>query len=300
MSKTKAIISAVLFVLVAGLCIFGVVKLTSIETKSVSPFSFSVGDVDTTTGTYKENKSSIVTKNFIECQGLSIVPKFDSNVDYMVFFYNENEEYLKSTKLYSSQEKCENAVPSIAKYCRIVIYPSQFDEEGDVIEDFKVRFYEPVKYASNLKIKVNKVQKFEPVDIRKTGGYTEKETSLDSSVSRIGHAIIVNENGVIGKTFEQAVSIGISGAYEITKINCSDIKQYKCVFKELPQGSKITVYYFANNKIMQAAVEKTVVVEQDIYLDVPSGAEYIVIVTPNKMNYTKTACDFSLYETKIR
>ena len=300
MSRTKTIISAVLFVLFAGLCIFGVVKLTSIETKKVSPFSFSVGDVDTTTGAFKENKSSIVTKNLIECQGLSIVPKFDSNVEYMVFFYNENEEYLKSTKRYSSQEKCENEVPGIAKYCRIAIYPSQYDEEGDIIEDFKVRFYEPVKYASNLKIKVNKVQKFEPVDIRKSGGYTEKETTLDSSVSRIGYAIIFNENGVVGKTFEEAVSIGNHSAYEITKINCSDVKQYKCVFEELPQSSEITVYYFANNKIMQAAIEKNVVVEQDIYLDVPSGAEYLVIVTPNKLNYTKTACDFSLYETKLR
>lgn len=160
--KLKKILLPILLVLLSSLFVFAVVKITSIKTKTISSFEYSVGSIDEATGMYKEDDQALYTKEAIECRGLTIKPGFDASVSYQVFWYNVDALYFGCTEVYSSSYKLlPQDVPEFARYCRIVIYPSQLDDEGNDIEDFKVRFYQTVSYANQLSVKVDKVQTFD-------------------------------------------------------------------------------------------------------------------------------------------
>ena len=295
MSKAKLIISGVLFVLLAGASIFGIVKLTSIETKNISPFLFSVGALDETDGTYIENDTAIVTKNVIECQGLSIVPKFDSTVDYRVFFYNEDEAFINCSRLYSMYDKFDMAVPKLAKYCRIVIYPSQFNLDGSPIQDFKVKFYEPVMYASNLTIKVDKKQQFTVVDLIDECVITEKAVALNGPDTIIRFATINTANGT---TFVEAMDVGLKKSSEVTKVNCSGVKEYKFIVDDYTSSMNFIVYFFDDTQIVSGPLTKSYTIGQEVYFDVPSYAKYLVICHENRLGSDTVGLRTSLYQTK--
>ena len=303
MNKVKLIVSAVLFVLITGACIFGIVKLTSIETKTVSPFKFSVGALDEETGAYVDNEAAIVTKDPIECQGLTVIPKFDSTVDYKIFWYNENETYISCTELFSMYDKFESEIPRLVKYCRIVIYPSQFDAEGKPIDNFNVKFYEAFSYASNLKIKVNKVQDFKLVDLRDVDAeyITYSKTELDSSYTIIQNANFATANVTVGATFEDVLNVGTqySTATQVTKLDCSDVAQYKFVFSGKPAKSTCQIYQFKDNKIYSIA-DISISEGSEYTFNVTSTVDYMVVVTPCTLGNSSKSLDYSIYETLLR
>ena len=183
--KLKKILLPILLVLLSSLFVFAVVKITSIKTKTISSFEYSVGSIDEATGMYKEDDQALYTKEAIECRGLTVKPEFDASVSYQVFWYNVDALYFGCTEVYSSSYKLlPDEVPEFARYCRIVIYPSQLDDEGNDIEDFKVRFYQTVSYANQLSVKVDKEQ---------TSSYVTSNL-YDDSKATYGRSFYVSED----------------------------------------------------------------------------------------------------------
>ena len=154
----KQIISAVLVIATVAALAVGVVTLVKRDTKKISSFSFARGSVSTDTGLYVKGNTTLCTEDVIACAGLEITPDFDCTSSYRIFWYNMDKTFIGYSKLYSPGETCANAVPEAAWYCRIVIEPSNLDENGKVIKDFKIKFWEVNSYANDFTIKVNKDQ----------------------------------------------------------------------------------------------------------------------------------------------
>ena len=165
----KKIIMIALIVLLAFGGVVVVSKITNTKTKRIYP-AFSSGDVSDS-GQYVKSDEAVCTKNYIECQGLSITPSFDNKSEYKIFFYDEDEKPVEATSRFGAQKtfKAED-VPENARYCRIVLYPElSNDGEGgntllpDIldIELDGINLIDAMKYSSKFTIKVNKVQKYE-------------------------------------------------------------------------------------------------------------------------------------------
>ena len=147
---------------VKGLCIalaliviFGaagaVVTFARDDTKSIPASAFSIGGLDPKTGEYVETNKTIYTEKAFKCNGLRIVPDFESTVTYDVYYYNEDEilidKKLGLTEVYNS--KIEHA-----QYARIVIHPEIPEDVKE--KDFELKFWQVNKYASQIKITVSK------------------------------------------------------------------------------------------------------------------------------------------------
>ena len=158
----KSVITIAVGILAIFLCAACVVSITGKDTESVSKLSFKIGGISTETGEYVERKDTLYTYDLIECQGLSVTPDFNNTVEYQIFWYNEDEVYFDSTDIIKA--KFVSDVPELARYCRIMVYPSKLDEDGKTIKDFEVKFYEVQKYVSDLNMKVYKDQTWAPID----------------------------------------------------------------------------------------------------------------------------------------
>lgn len=156
----KLILKLSLIALLLVGTVFGIVKKVSIKTKSVSSFNFSRGALDTETGLFVESKSSLCTQDPIECQGLTITPDFDSKVTYQIFWYSYDDMYFGCTDIFENNSKFVNEVPALARYARIVIYPSLVGSDGEYLEDPTIKLYNVYNIANDLTIKVNKKQNF--------------------------------------------------------------------------------------------------------------------------------------------
>lgn len=164
MKKVIVIVLIVLAVMGAlGGSIFGIVKLTDgskFDTKKLSKTEFSVGGLDGS-GKYMNTNGSIYTKDAFECQGLEANLAFDSSVEYQIYFYDQNNDFVHTTgKRANAFVKTE--VPFFAKYARIVITP----KDDDVVSKIEVS-----KYAKQLTVKVNREQGFK--------NYTENLFEVD-------------------------------------------------------------------------------------------------------------------------
>lgn len=153
----KGILSAALAILVVAGAAVGLVKLTGNDSRTVGGSAFSVGGIDLDTGKGTSVKTSIYTKDRVACQGLEIVPDFDNTSTYRVFFYNEDDMLVGTTEE-RDDTFVSSEIPACAQYARFVIYPSTLDEDGKQIEDFKVRLWEVLGIANDMKITVNKKQ----------------------------------------------------------------------------------------------------------------------------------------------
>ena len=154
----EQIFSVILVAALLVACISGLSALFNKKTTTISPTVFSVGGVDED-GVHENVKTSIYTKDLIECQGLTIEPDYEADGKYQVYYYNAMKEYLGT----SGELRAESGIYkkgetfSGAKYCRIVITPDvPEDFDGD---EFKIRFYEVLGYAKDYNITVDKKQK---------------------------------------------------------------------------------------------------------------------------------------------
>ena len=138
------------------------ISFSNRKTTTIHSTEFSVGAINSE-GIYVENNKSIYTKDLIECQGLTITPDFEANGTFQVFYYGEDKIFVGFTDalkasdgIYLKDSTFENA-----KYCRIMITPDvPVDEDGNVDEDFKIRFYNVLSFANDYTITVNKKQNF--------------------------------------------------------------------------------------------------------------------------------------------
>lgn len=151
-------------VLVGALLIGSVVGVTSLlnkDTKKIPSWAFGVGGINEQ-GNHVESKTSIYTKDMFECQGLSIEPDFEATGTYKVFYYDQNKNFIDSTDELKAEDGVYNKADTyvFAKYARIMITPGiPTDEDGNEVEDFKIRFYEVSGYVNDYSITVSKDQR---------------------------------------------------------------------------------------------------------------------------------------------
>ena len=136
-----------ILVIVLILSVFSALSgIFSRETKTISPFSFSLGKINAD-GSESKSDTSIVS-DFITCDGLKITINPENKVDYWVFYYDENKTYLGSTVQLSSDYDFldfENA-----KYARVFIVPELKEDQENI------RFWEVFAYAKILTVTVSK------------------------------------------------------------------------------------------------------------------------------------------------
>ena len=212
--------------------LFGVIKWTSNEKTTVSSFKFKIGDLSSATGEYSESSTAIYTEDLIECEGLSIVPDFESKCTYRVFWYNLDGKFISATEETTKYtEEFSGEAPLATEYCRIVIYPHPTDENGKTLRNFDIKFYEVVKYANQLTIKVNKKQ-IEPIDYyAEAVTYNEDMGDLISAIK--SHKSISITNSTFSTVSVSVEFTSIIQMYnntineEIFVLNVKDIKQLK-------------------------------------------------------------------------
>ena len=157
-------VNILIVVLVSALLIGGIVGITAAvknDKTTISNSAFKRGALDSN-GLYVDTKTSIYTKDLIECYGLEVEPDFEVSGNYQVFYYDTNKLFLGSTPLMDSQTDgvyVKGDDFPYAKYCRIVISPeAPKDDIGNVETDWKIRFYQVADYANDYKITVQKKQ----------------------------------------------------------------------------------------------------------------------------------------------
>lgn len=138
----------VLLALTAGM-IFSVVKITSNETtKSVTALNFKVGGLDEEGDFDKTMKSSIVTRDFLPLEGLSIEVAEDSDNSYEVFYYTKKGVFISADEAASETYAPESTLEG-ATQVKIVIHT----KDGDALS-----FFDISKVLKPITIKTPKVR----------------------------------------------------------------------------------------------------------------------------------------------
>lgn len=106
--------------------------------------------------------------------GLKITPNFDSVVNYEVYFYDVNLDFMSCSGKLSTEF---DSRPEFAKYCRIVITPK---------EDQKISWYEVSRYAKQINIIVDKEQNF----LYETNLFKFDETKNGHTAPNVGESIL--------------------------------------------------------------------------------------------------------------
>lgn len=207
---------------VVGGGIVGILKLTDtgkLDTKTISSTKFSVGGLDSN-GKYMNTNTSIYTKEAFECQGLEVSLDFDNEIEYQIYFYDQNNDFVHTTgKLSGASVK--DSVPFFAKYARIVVTP----KNDDVVSKIEV-----LKYARQLTVKVNREQGYK--------NYSENLFIVDQTGS-----YKLDTNGEVADS-------GDSNTYNVSKF--IDCRQYDdmLVFRvdDFGTAENTTLYFYNAEK----------------------------------------------------
>lgn len=144
---------------IVGACagINAIVEKQDEDLKVIYPV-FEVGGLNETDGKYEKSDKTLYTKNAFECQGLEIKLAFDNYIDYQVFFYEDDGDFISCTEVFSDNQ--DLVVPFSATHARIELTPiwAEMGEDYDTKNEQIVKWYETAKYSSQLEVKVNKEQ----------------------------------------------------------------------------------------------------------------------------------------------
>ena len=110
---------------------------------------FSVGGL-TDYGKHLITTKSIYTEDTFSCSGLEVDLKFESNISYKIYFYNNLNEFITSTSSLTMSYKSD--IPENAVFARIVITPIWETNTAD--KDKKVKWYSVYNYSSQIIVKV--------------------------------------------------------------------------------------------------------------------------------------------------
>lgn len=154
------VVSAVLAVAFLVGAVIGVTALFGRDSKKVSPSKFSVGAVNAN-GLYVKSNTSIYTKEFIECQGLTIEPDFEASGTFQVFYYDPDKVFIGATEVMNASEGVYSKLDTFtfAKYCRIMITPD-LSSDTDSKRDEKITFLKVRGYANDYTVTVDRKQDF--------------------------------------------------------------------------------------------------------------------------------------------
>lgn len=218
----KIIISVVVVLALAGGSVGLITAIDSgkFDTKKISPLNFSVGGLDST-GSYMDTDGSIYTKDAFECAGLTCTLDFDALIEYQIYFYDQNNDFVHTTGKLTTAFVADS-IPFFAKFARVVITPT---------EDEKVTTLEVLGYAKQLNIKVFREQGFK--------NYTENLFV----VAQTGKVFLSIETGEVMENPEFQKNTVISEYINVTPYESSMIfrmTHYANIFDE--------VYFYASDR----------------------------------------------------
>lgn len=148
--KTKTLTS-IISAVVAVVIIFAAVAIFA-KNDNTSDLDFSIGGLSDV-GTYVKSDETIYTKESFECSELKFTLDFDSEISYQVFFYDDMDEFVSSSEVYT--KGAEIALPEGASRARIEITPiwsSDIEKEDRVI-----KWYNILTYADQLNVEIQTV-----------------------------------------------------------------------------------------------------------------------------------------------
>ena len=148
--KWKKILSTVLAVVLLVGAVGAVAAVASNDSKPAGAV-FKIGGLDPVTGKYVDTDKSIYTEEAFDCYGLRVEPDFESTVTYDIYYYDGKDKLLAVVE---DQTEVYDEDFEIAEKCRIVIHPEIPEDTNE--KDFKVYFWEVMKYANMLDITVSK------------------------------------------------------------------------------------------------------------------------------------------------
>lgn len=156
----KTIALGLLGLLVVGGAVAGISSLVSKqdeELKEIHP-TFEIGGLSEVDGKFEKSETTLYTKEAFECQGLEIKLEFDNYINYEVFYYMSNGNFIESSGLITDGYTAE--LPLFATHARIEITPNwaEMGEDYQNAEKQIVKWYETTKYASQIEVKVSKDQ----------------------------------------------------------------------------------------------------------------------------------------------
>ncbi len=244
----KSIIVSVVAIVVVVFSAGAIATFASNDKKTLSDFNFKVGGISETDGEYVERKDAVYTMEAIECKGLSVVPDYDCTVEYQIFWYNEDEIYFDHTEIMT--KKFVGNVPECARYCRIMVIPSNLDDKGKPIKDFEVKFYNAHTYVDALTVKVDKDQAWQPLDYYEiaqehTSPKDYIATSINDGYNYYEYTYYQNLDG----TF-----LGGFCKYEenhvLIKLDCSLVSKFEFAFneKEYDEHSIVVIFFNEDGK----------------------------------------------------
>ena len=268
MAKFKYLLITLLVVLIAFGSISLIIGLTkNKDRKEITANDFYVGGIDSE-GQTIDSETTFVTDK-IGVQGLSIVPNFDSEVTYKVYYYDA----LMNLKLVSEEHHgaYSPTVSDNIKFCRIQIF----------LFGKKASFWNKNHYVSQLDISVNKNQVIET-----------KEEKIGLSVDKV---IIHYKNG-ISSTMKYGVE-RIGKDYNLYQIKVTNadlyVESYEIVFNRkvsLVDGASIPYNYynveFTDNSVILTYTGDTgiQVSNKGPSLNLESAKDILVDMYGNKLN----------------
>ena len=107
--------------------------------------SYEIGGL-TEYGKYDEADDKLYSEMF-ECKGLNVGLDFDANVEFEIYFYDEDEHFV--SKIDKTSDSFKGDIPETASFARIVIYPTF--EKGD---EQKVNLLNKYSFIKQLTVKV--------------------------------------------------------------------------------------------------------------------------------------------------
>ncbi len=234
----------------------------------VSASDFAVGGLDEN-GKYVETKESIYTKDAFGCQGLTVVPEFESQGTYQIFFYDELGNFVSKTDVL--EKSFSEDIDIFTTHARIVITPNE-DEDGNAIA---MNVFNKSKYAEQLTIKVNKEQK----------GLPKKYTYDYSGATATYNDFSINAGG----------SYRSSSEYELTSytIDLSTVKQHYSKVVLSGDGENIIFAFVTEEPILKsnaafATPETKVLTAGTTFWDgeIPADAIYLIVESHNSYGGT--------------
>lgn len=140
----KIIVCVLLVALIGGVTYAIVRVVQKDETREISSLAYKIGGLDDN-GAFMKNTASIVSKDFISSDGLTIKLQENAEVSYKVFFYDADKAFVSASEAQSADYA--GTIPENAKYAKIVITP---------LHDAEVSIFEMSGYAKQLTVTVNK------------------------------------------------------------------------------------------------------------------------------------------------
>ena len=150
-TKQTRLLSKVVAIVLAFVVLLAVVSIFAKDDdgyKTIYP-SYSVGAISKTTGDFTEDEAAIYTKDIIECTGIKLSADFDSDIEYTVHLYDEDDKWIRCVENEGLNLTLEelDAESTAIHGVRIVIYPQSDENE-------KVSFLEKSTYANQLTVKI--------------------------------------------------------------------------------------------------------------------------------------------------